>query len=146
MIRETYFMSHWWGATHSRGHYQVMTWFSTDCPPFESRLYKQAADAGLGVERIMIAKSLGFLIKSVNGLWQCLKHYASHVMSHEPFLPDSSRHPEWFSAVSFKSWQWGSLDVWDLESVMHNSYAAVQLDSQQSTMLPQKTNRILWTR
>lgn len=60
-------------------------------------------------------------------------------MSHEPSLPDSSRHSEWFSAVSFKSWQRGSPDVWNLNSVMHSSYAAVQLDFPQSAMPPWKT-------
>lgn len=33
----------------------------------------------------------------------------------------------------------GSLDVWDLDSVMHSSYEALQLDFLQSAMPPQKT-------
>lgn len=111
---------------------------STDCPHLNPG-YKQTGDVDSAVDRIVIAESLSFLIKSVNSLWQCLTHYASHVMTHEPFLPDSSRHLKLFSAVSFKSWQWGSLDVWDLDSVMHSSYAALQLDFLQSAMPPQKT-------
>lgn len=58
---------------------------STDCPHLNPAYIKKH-DVGSAVDHIMITYLLSFLIKSVNGLRQCLKHYASHIMTHELFL------------------------------------------------------------
>lgn len=67
MIGVTYFTSHWWHATHSQGALPSDDLILTDCPYLKSG-YKQTGGDGSAVDQIMIAESLSFLIKSVNGL------------------------------------------------------------------------------